>query len=192
MASQIRRTGPRSSSGFVAALTAAAIAGIGFLAYQASASVPADLGTAHANSSPAASAANAPRGKQDPAALPAGSGAGARVVYSVAADRVWLIGKGEQVRRSFRVTPGSVDPAPGSYAVTSRSKAVTGTDGTPIEHVVRFTSVDGVTIGFSAARAGSTPVSDPGVKTGGIRESRADGKAMWDFATIGRKVVVVR
>jgi hypothetical protein len=30
------------------------------------------------------------------------------------------------------------------------------------------------------------------VKTGGIRESRTDGEAMWMFATIGQKVVVIR
>jgi hypothetical protein len=30
------------------------------------------------------------------------------------------------------------------------------------------------------------------VRTGGIRESRPDGDAMWAFATIGAKVVVIR
>ena len=46
---------------------------------------------------------------------------------------------------------------------------------------------------YSAAVDGSTPKPNPGStkKTGGIRESRGDGKAMWDFALIGTKVVVV-
>lgn len=113
-------------------------------------------------------------------------------MYSVAADRVWLVGADGKVTRTFAVTPGSVDPAPGTYPVTSRSNSVTGTDGTPIEHVVRFTSVDGVAIGFSAALDGSAPAADPAVRTGGIRESRPDGDAMWRFATIGEKVVVIR
>jgi hypothetical protein len=32
---------------------------------------------------------------------------------------------------------------------------------------------------------------DPTKKTGGVRMKRADGDAMWVFATIGSKVVVV-
>jgi hypothetical protein len=181
-----------SSAGFVAVLTAAALAGVGFLAYQASASVPAGLGRPEASGSPEVAVSKAPGSKKNPVALPAASGTGRRVVYSVDGDRVWLVGAGDKVRRTFRVSPGSVDPAPGTYAVTSRSNSVTGTDGTPIEHVVRFTSVEGVPIGFSAAVESPEQGPDPSVRTGGIRESRADGDAMWAFATIGEKVVVVR
>ncbi|MBT2421348.1 hypothetical protein J7F01_00840 [Streptomyces sp. ISL-22] len=180
-----------SSSGFVVGLTVAALATVGFLAYQASAGVHADLGKPGASSSPEAGTAGAPHAQQGPAALPVASGAGERVVYSLGADRVWLVGAGDTVKRTFRVTPGSVDPAPGVYSVTSRSSAVTGTDGTPIEHVVRFTDVDGIAIGFSAPVDGSAPQPNPAVKTGGIRESRADGNAMWEFATIGRTVAVI-
>ncbi|MEV5438617.1 hypothetical protein AB0K80_21760 [Streptomyces sp. NPDC052682] len=180
-----------SSSGIVAGLTAAALAAVGFLGYRASATLPADLGRPHPGGSPAAGAGKAaPAGKKS--ALPAGSGTGRRVVYALGSDRVWLVGDGDKVTRTFRVYPSTVDPAPGRYAVTSRSKAVTGSDGTPVEHVVRFASVRGVPVGFSAAVDGSTPSPNPRVRTGGIRESRADGAAMWTFATIGRKVVVVR
>lgn len=180
-----------SSAGFVTGLTVAAVAAVGVLAYQASASVPAGLGDTRA-STPSTAASKAPRDQRNATALPAASGAGRRVVYSVADDRVWLVGADGRVTRTFAVTPGSVDPAPGTYTVTSRSNSVTGTDGTPIEHVVRFTSVDGVAIGFSAAVDGSAPAADPAVRTGGIRESRRDGDAMWRFATIGEKVVVIR
>ncbi|MFI6011566.1 hypothetical protein ACIBAG_22600 [Streptomyces sp. NPDC051243] len=178
------------SAGFVAGLTLAALASVGFLAYQASATAPEGLGGPHAKSSPIAGTAT-PDGRKDPTALPAGSGTGVRVVYSVGGDRVWLVGEGDTVKRTFRVSPGSVDPAPGVYSVTSRSNSITGTDGTPVEHVVRFTEVEDITIGFSAAVDGSTPLPDPTVKTGGIRESRADGNAMWEFATIGRLVAVI-
>lgn len=183
---------PSSSAGIVTGLTTAALITVGVLAYQASASVPVSLGTSHAVGEPAAVASKAPRDTGHPTALPAGSGKGERVVYSVDDDRVWLVGKGNKVQRTFKVTPGTVDPVPGTYYVTSRSNSVTGTDGTPIEHVVRFTSVDTVTIGFSAAVDGSLPENDPTAKTGGIRESREDGNAMWDFATIGHRVVVIR
>ncbi len=178
-----------SSSVVVAGLTAAALATVGFLGHQAAANVPPELRR------PAAGATGAVREElpdaHRPAALPDPSGAGRRVVYSLKADRVWLVEESGKVRRTFGVSPSTVDPAPGSYRVTSRSKEVTGSDGVPIEHVVRFTGVDGTAIGFSAAKDGSAPVLDPGERTGGIRETRADGAAMWEFATVGRTVVVV-
>lgn len=186
---------PSTSAGIVSGLTAAALVTVGVLAYQASATVPASLGTSRLSGEPAAVVSKAPRDTKHPAALPPGSGKGERVVYSVDDDRVWLVGADDRVRRTFQVTPGTVDPAPGTYFVTSRSNSVTGTDGIPIEHVVRFAGVDGVTIGFSAAVEGSTPAAvpaTPAARTGGIRESRADGDAMWDFATIGHKVIVIR
>jgi hypothetical protein len=180
-----------SSAGIVTGLTAAALVALGVLAHQASVSAPDDLGRTGATVSPAPGAAKAPRDKRHPDALPAGSGTGERVVYSVDADRVWLVGPGNKVRRTFEVTPSTVDPAPGAYTVTSRSNRITGSDGIPVEHVVRFAGAQGVAIGFSAAVDGSTAAPDPDRPTGGIRESRADGDAMWKFATIGRPVVVV-
>ncbi|MFE6175770.1 hypothetical protein [Streptomyces sp. NPDC056464] len=183
-----------SSSGIVAGLTALALATVGFLAFRASATVPAELSRPRAAGSLDVSMSKVPRDKKEPDALPAGSGAGQRVVYSVDDDRVWLVDGAGKVKRTFRVTPGSVDPPTGVYAVTSRSNAVTGTDGAPIEHVVRFATMDNVTIGFSAAVKSASPLPDPNptLRTGGIRESQADGNAMWDFATIGRAVVVIR
>lgn len=180
-----------SSSSIVAGLTVAALATVGFLAFQASATVPPELRKPHAAHSPEASTSKAPRDTA-PGVLPAGSGSGQRVVYATGRDRVWLVDAGEKVKRTFRVTPGTVDPTPGTYTVTSRSNAVTGTDGLPVEHVVRFATIDNTTVGFSAPADGSAPQpNNPTVKTGGIRESREDGNAMWDFATIGRTVVVI-
>ncbi|MER6024925.1 hypothetical protein [Streptomyces sp. NPDC001851] len=181
-----------TSSGIVAALTAAALGAVGFLAYQAHATAPANLGVRPAAGAPPLTAAGkAPRDRRDPTALPRGSGLGERVVYSLDDDRVWLVGETNRVQRTFRVNPGSIDPPVGTYWVTSRSSAVTGSDGVPVEHVVRFTSVAGLAIGFSAATA-PRAAADPGARTGGIRETRADGDAMWDFATIGVRVVVIR
>ncbi|MGP4046700.1 hypothetical protein [Streptomyces sp. 2A115] len=188
----------RSSSGIVAGLTAAALAAIGFLAYQASANAPDDLGTQLPDKSSAATAAKAPRDEEHPTALPAGSGTGRRVVYSVDDDRVWLVGAGDRVKRTFTVAPGTVDPAPATYVVTSRSGRITGSDGVPVEHVVRFANVDDVPVGFSAAINGSASAPDapdtsnPPKKLGGIRESREDGDAMWQFAIIGTKVFVIK
>ncbi|WP_328300336.1 hypothetical protein OG389_23055 [Streptomyces sp. NBC_00435] len=182
----------RSSSGIVAGLTAAAIAVIGFLGYQASATAPAHPQKA-APQTPAPVPSGPGAAKVDPAtpvAVPAGSGTGTRVVYSVGQKRVWLVGpSGES--KSFVVMPSTVHPSPGSYTVGSRTGTVTGSDGVPIEHVVRFASPQGIAVGFSARVDNTLPAPDPGKKTGGVRMSRADGDAMWAFATIGSKVVVV-
>ncbi|GHE13229.1 hypothetical protein [Streptomyces alanosinicus] len=181
-----------TSSGIVAGLTAAALAAVGFLSYQASANVPASLsGRATASASPSATAGGPPP-TQGSTALPGASGTGERVVYSLAGNRVWLVGADGQVERSYPVYPGSVDPPPGTYWVNSRSNAITGTDGTPIEHVVRFTEVDGLAVGFSAAVGTTRYAGAADVRTGGIRESRTDGDAMWEFGTIGVRVIVVR
>ncbi|MFE0730367.1 hypothetical protein [Streptomyces antibioticus] len=181
-----------SSAAVVAGLTAAALTTVGVLAYQASANVPAGLGRPRAEGVATPTVTKAPRDRKHPTALPAGSGSGRRVVYSVDDDRVWLVTGDGKVERTFQVSPGSVDPVPGVYTVTSRSNAAVGTDGTPIEHVVRFATAKGVTIGFSAAVSGSAPELDPSRRTGGIRESREDGTVMWHFATIGERVVVIR
>jgi hypothetical protein len=170
------------------------LAVVGFLAYQASANVPADLDASKPPSAGPSATAPGPSASakaKDPLAVPAGSGTGVRVVYSLGDRRVWLVDANEKVKRTFEVMPSTVNPKPGSYTVTSRSGKVPGSDGVPIEHVVRFASVDGVTIGFSAAVDGSMASPDPTKKTGGVRMKPADGDALWVFATIDSKVVVV-
>nr|WP_206323476.1 L,D-transpeptidase [Streptomyces sp. HNM0574] len=169
-------------------MTAAAFAVVGFLAYQA------DAAQERAEKrKPAASAPSKPSAEERQRqleALPKQSGQGERVVYSLKRERVWLVTAAGKVKRTYEVGPSTVSPEPGTYQVTSRAAHVTGSDGIPIENVVRFTTVGGTTIGFSAALDGSMPEGDPARKTGGIREKRADGEALWLFAPIGTKVVV--
>jgi hypothetical protein len=180
------------SGTIVAGLTAGALAVISVLAVQASGtSAGATAGRPGASASPSASASASPSQTQQSHPVPAHSGSGLRVVYSLGADRVWLVGDTGKVTRTFTVAPGTVDPASGTYTVTSRTASGTGGDGVAIEHVVRFATSGGVIIGFSAARDGSKPSPDPSQKTGGIRERRGDGTALWELAVIGTKVVVV-
>jgi hypothetical protein len=181
---------PRSSSGIVAGLTAAALAAVGFLAYQASANAPDSLGKPQSPSA-SHSVSGAPAKKKDQFLVPARSGTGERVVYALHDRRVWLVGPTGKKMRTFPVVPSSVNPPPGSYTVTTRARQIPGSDGVSVEHVVRFATVDGVTIGFSAALDGSMPSPDPTLKTGGVRMSRADGDALWSFADVGSKIVVV-
>lgn len=179
----------------MAGLTAAALAVIGFFAYQAAAAQEKHPTARHEtrHSSPSPSRGSADH-KPSPhvSAPPAGSGHGKRVVYAPQRKRVWLVGEHGKLYRTFRVRPGAVAPRPGDYRVQSRDSQVTGSDGVPVENVVRFAVTQGTTIGFSAAvERASGPAAHPTGKTGGIRERRADGKAMWLFATIGKRVVVV-
>ncbi|MEU0137111.1 hypothetical protein ABZ172_24255 [Streptomyces sp. NPDC006296] len=182
----------RGSSGIVAGLTAAAVAAVCFLAYQASANAPDSLTAAPAgpSSSPAAPSSK-PAPPKDPHAVPEDSDTGVRVVYALKDRRVWLVDDKEKTLRTFTVMPSSVSPLPGVYTVSSRSGTIKGSDGVLIEHVVRFANVDDVSVGFSAAQDGSMQSPDPTMKTGGVRMKRADGDEMWTFATVGAKVVVV-
>lgn len=183
---------PKRSSGIVAGLTAAALAAVGFLAYQASANVPDSLAKPAAPSSAAPGPSGSPVKKPDPLVVPATSGTGKRVVYALKARRVWLVSASGKAQRTFPVMPSTINPKPGAYAVTSRTGQTAGSDGVPIEHVVRFATVGGATIGFSAALDNTMPSPDPTSKTGGVRMKRADGDALWSFTTVTSKVVVVR
>ncbi|TWE17792.1 hypothetical protein [Kitasatospora atroaurantiaca] len=183
---------PKTRPGVVVtALTVGAMAGVALLAYQANGaetrSPAAKPATSTAAPTPTASAS------PTAAALPANSGTGLRVVYSLGSHQVWLVDpkKTPQVLASFKVTPGSVEPTAGTYTVYSRTATGSGTDGKLIEHVVRFTQQNGTVFGFSAALDGSTAPPDPKLRTGGIRSGRTDGQSLWDFAPNGTKVYVI-
>ncbi|WP_083975186.1 hypothetical protein [Kitasatospora mediocidica] len=180
----------------VTGLTLGALAVVSLLAVQANG---AETRTAAAGPRPSASASpSAPAAPSASpsaalAALPAVSGTGRRVVYSVSAHQVWLVDpkKTPQVQAAFPVEPGSVSPEPGSFTVYSRAAATTGTDGRQVEHVVRFAQQSGTVFGFSAALDGVAPSPDPKARTGGIRESRENGQTLWDFAPTGTRVTVI-
>ncbi|MQY16459.1 hypothetical protein SRB5_66580 [Streptomyces sp. RB5] len=174
----------------MAVLTAAALAVVGFLAYQANAGTPVAAPPKAAPSTGPSKAAGGPK-KPAVAELPVPSGTGERVVYSLGQKRVWLVAADGAVVRTYPVTPSTVSPRPGEYRVSTRSKSIPGSDGVLVEHVVRFTSVDEIVIGFSAAVNGSTAPPAKKARTGGIRSSRKDGAALWTFATVGVPVVVV-
>ncbi|MDV9201529.1 hypothetical protein R6M67_40860 [Streptomyces sp. Wh19] len=177
----------------MAGLTAAALVAVGVLAFQASAKVPDNLAAPKPKASATTTEHAKPKEKSRPAALPKGSGTGKRVVYALEDRRVWLVDADGKVDRTFEVMPSALNPLPGTYQVnTPRSGAPTkGSDGVMIEHVVRFAMVDDVAVGFSAAVDGSMESPDPTLKTGGVRMSREDGDAMWGFAMVGTKVVVL-
>ncbi|MEU1080458.1 hypothetical protein ABZ368_09445 [Streptomyces sp. NPDC005908] len=179
---------------WVTGLTTGAIAVVAVLAVQA------DQGTkpVAATSPPSASATADPKPsasvpqKEKPAAVPADSGTGRRIVYSLGQKRVWLVDASDAARHSFTVWPGTVAPDPGTYSIGTRNEATTGSDGVPVEHIMYFAQKSGVFVAFSNAVDGSSPPpAGPGAKTGGIRVAKQDGKALWTFGTPGTTVRVV-
>ncbi|MEU2915333.1 hypothetical protein ACFYM3_09830 [Streptomyces massasporeus] len=175
---------------WVTGLTVGAIAAVTVLGVQA------DRGShptaASAKPSSTASAQPTPT-PSAPERVPDGSGTGRRVVYSLGEKRVWLVDASEATRRTFTVWPGTVSPDPGSYTVSSRSAATTGSDGVQIEHIIYFTAKAGISVAFSNAVDGaSPPPAASGTKTGGVRMGKADGTALWAFGTVGTTVTVVK
>jgi len=133
-------------------------------------------------------------------ALPAGSGAGHRVVLDLSAQRVWLVRSGGSVRSTYLVSGSVYDNLqPGQYRVYSRSEWATSYDYTStMRWMVRFTEGDTAAIGFHSIPRDS---SGDAVQTwrqlgtpqshGCIRQRPADAERLWHFAPIGTPVVVV-
>jgi lipoprotein-anchoring transpeptidase ErfK/SrfK len=133
------------------------------------------------------------------AELPAGSGAGRRIVFDQSDQRVWLVEAGNAVERSYLVSGSRFDNLqPGTYSVTSKSRTATAFDSSgTMEYFVRFATGFSAPIGFhSVPRDNSgeleqtkaqlgTPLS-----AGCIRQWMPDAIALWDFAPVGTTVVV--
>ncbi|MFF7858700.1 hypothetical protein [Streptomyces sp. NPDC007904] len=179
---------------WVTGLTTGAIAVVAVLAVQAGQGPQPTAATSRPSASATADAKpSAEPEEPGPAAVPAGSGTGRRIVYSLGQKRVWLVDASDAARRSFTAWPGTVPPDPGTYTVGTRTEGTrTGSDGVEIEHIVYFAAKPGVSIAFSNAVDGSSPpAAAPGAKTGGIRVAKADGAALWAFGTTGTTVRVV-
>ncbi|MEU1850479.1 hypothetical protein ABZ499_14690 [Streptomyces sp. NPDC019990] len=176
---------------WVTGLTVGAIAAVTVLAVQADKGPHPTATSAKPRSTAAAGQQPTPTASA-PARVPDGSGTGRRVVYSLGEKRVWLVDASEATRRTFTVWPGTVSPDPGTYTVSSRAEATTGSDGVRIEHIIYFAAKSGVSVAFSNAVDGaSPPPADPGARTGGVRMKKADGTALWAFGTVGTTVTVV-
>lgn len=183
---------------WVTGLTTGAIAVVAVLAVQADQGTKPTAATSRPSASATADAKpdakpSAEPEEEKPAAVPAGSGTGRRIVYSLDQKRVWLVDASDAARRTFTVWPGTVSPDPGTYRIGSRTEATTGSDGVPVEHIMYFGAKSGVSVAFSNAVDGSSPPpAAPDAKTGGIRVTKDDGKALWTFGTAGTTVRVVR
>jgi hypothetical protein len=136
-----------------------------------------------------------------PTALPESSGSGRRVVFSQSRQRVWLMGdQPDDVQRTYLVSGSVTDNLqPGTYSVYSRSRHAVGVaDSGVMGYFVRFTQgPTGAAIGFhTIPTQGGVPIQTKAQlgtpqSHGCIRQDLPDAVALWDFASVGTKVVVV-
>ncbi|OPC81403.1 hypothetical protein B4N89_11000 [Embleya scabrispora] len=196
----------------VAGITIAALVGVGFLAVQAANSAPENRGIARTSTPTPSGASGAPVAPvYVPPAVPANSGTGKRVVYSLKDSHVWLVDEAERMLREYPVAAAPIKPQPGTFQVTlKKEEAQTGSDGLRITYSVRFGAVQGVPLGFAAtdtpleqidggAKPGPSPTgtarprtsAPPAKQSAGIRSKPDDGVALWNFAPVGTPVIVV-
>ncbi|MER5210181.1 hypothetical protein ABT063_06240 [Streptomyces sp. NPDC002838] len=177
---------------WVTGLTAGAVVAVAALAVQADKGAHPTATPPRPSASASAGAQPTPTKSEAPAVVPDGSGTGRRVVYSLGQKRVWLVDASDASRRTFTVWPGTVSPDPGTYTISQRTEATTGSDGVEIEHILYFAAKSGLSIAFSNAVDGSSPPPAQGIRTSGIRMGKADGSALWTFGETGTTVVVVK
>lgn len=134
--------------------------------------------------------------------LPKSSGTGKRVVFSQSEQRVWLVNNDASIDRTYKVS-GSIEDNlhAGTYAVQVQVQVLHATAydyASRMEYFVQFTSGKNAPIGFH-----DIPISNGGkllqttaqlgtpLSSGCIRQERPDAIALWDFAPVGTKVVVL-
>lgn len=138
-------------------------------------------------------------GSIDPTSLARHTGSGRRVVFDQSASRVWLVAESGQVLRSYLVSGSLTDNLrPGRYAVYSRSRWAVGVDDSGVmQYFVRFAHGDKAAIGFhTIPTKDGTPLQTRAQlgtpqSHGCIRQALPDALALWDFARMGTRVVVV-
>jgi hypothetical protein len=142
--------------------------------------------------------------RPDPAsqtAVPVDSGSGRRIVFSQSLQRVWLLGqRPDDVQRTYLVS-GSVthNLQPGTYSVYSTARWAVGVEDSGVmQYFVRFTrGPTGAAIGFHSIPAkNGVPLQTraqlgTAQSHGCIRQNMPDAIALWNFAPVGTKVVVV-
>jgi hypothetical protein len=172
----------------VAAITALALVGVGILAVQANGSAPkvASAKSVEQPHPPATNPSGQPAPPVDPNAIPANSGTGKRIVYSLKASQIWLVGATQQAERIARVVPCTVPLAKGDYAVSKWYNTRKGRDGISVQYVVLWGDAsDPTKYGFDAVASVKGMPPAPTSTTGGVRMTQDDALAVWTFATAG-------
>ena len=132
--------------------------------------------------------------------VPAKSGAGRRIVYANRQQRVWVINAENEVIRSFLVSGMLGQPGKGTFAVFSKSPSSYSPEfaGVAFRYMTRFAiGRNGGNVGFHEipTRNGKVmqTVDELGTFKGSgcLRSSTQDARFIYQWATLGTKVVVV-
>jgi len=132
-------------------------------------------------------------------ALPSDSGSGRRIVFDISDQRVWLVRAHDRVARTYPVSGSLTDNLqPGEYEVYSKSRDAIGVDDSgTMKYMVRFAHGEHAAIGFhdipildGERVQGFDELGTP-QSHGCIRQDLPDAIALWNFAPVGTKVVVV-
>ncbi|MBS1836868.1 MAG: L,D-transpeptidase [Actinobacteria bacterium] len=129
--------------------------------------------------------------------LPAGSGTGRRVVYSVGRQRVWWVESDGTVVNTYLVSGRAGTPSPGTYGVYSKSRFASS-GSARMEYMIRFARGRSLAIGFhSIPTSGGRPLqSEAQLGTyrshGCVRQRVSDAAALWNWAPVGTRVDVVK
>ena len=134
------------------------------------------------------------------APVPIKSGTGRRIVYANRQQRVWVINANDEVIRTFLVSGMLDQPGKGTFEVFSKSPASYSPEfaGVTFRFMTRFAiGRNGGNIGFHEIPIrNSKPmqtVVELGVFKGSgcLRSSTQDARFIYQWATLGTKVVVV-
>jgi peptidoglycan hydrolase-like protein with peptidoglycan-binding domain len=132
--------------------------------------------------------------------LPDNSGTGRRVVYDRAGQRVWAINDDGAVIRSWLVSGSQYgNEVPGTHEVYSRSDMSTAWNGKAwLPQMIRWYKTEIGALGFHSIplsvkdNSAYQTTEELGTRLSGgcQRQHPLDAAFMWEFATIGTKVVV--
>jgi peptidoglycan hydrolase-like protein with peptidoglycan-binding domain len=132
--------------------------------------------------------------------LPANSGAGRRIVYSRAQQRIWVVDANGNVLKTHRVSGRTYEPYAGTYSVYSRSEYTYSAKDPSVRWrwMIRFAyGPEGGRIGFhEIPNRNGVPLQTKeqlGLPLSGgcVRQSTADAYWLWNWAGIGTRVVVL-
>lgn len=126
-------------------------------------------------------------------------GSGKRIIFDTGEQRVWLVESDGRLAHTWLVSGRKDTPAPGAYAVYSKSLWTTaGHDGITMTHMVRFAWGSSLSIGFHAIPRwsdGSALQTEQELGTyqsaGCVRLADAAASTLYDWAGIGTQVVVI-
>ena len=132
--------------------------------------------------------------------LPENSGSGRRVVYDRAGQRVWAVGEGGEIIRSWLVSGSTYsNEVPGTHEVYSRSDVTPAWNGKAwLPQMIRWYKTEIGALGFHAIPLHDEDDSpyqtteELGTRLSGgcQRQHNLDAEFMWAFATIGTPVIV--